>query len=236
MTEINQFNAGVNPEMAYKLKEAHDEVKAKNKALDSSEKSCKELLKKVEEEVSARAKAEADATRLSKVVDTLQKSPINETIRDKSKIKCRYAGKPGGCQRAGCAILHPALGNKSTDCDFWLAGKCRYSDEHCRYNHDPVKKGADKSKKKKRESDRNSDEPASRQEDVMIQPSQRMEGQRSTDREANSWMESRQRLGSDLVERLRDIVQPAMEVRRSEDSLTEAIRMILQITEETGKR
>ena len=49
-------------------------------------------------------------------------------------------------------------------------------------------------------------------------------------------MESRQRLGSDLVERLRDIVQPAMEVRRSEDSLTEAIRMILQITEETGKR
>ena len=27
-------------------------------------------------------------------------------------------------------------------------------------------------------------------------------------------MESRQRLGSDLVERLRDIVQPAMEVRR----------------------
>ena len=126
-------------------------------------------------------------------------------------------------------FLHPALANKSTDCDFWLAGKCRYSDEHCRYNHDPVKKGADKSKKKKRES-------ASRQEDVIIQPSQRMEGQMSTDREAKSWMESRQRLGSDLVERLRDIVQPAMEVRRSEDSLTEAIRMILQITEETGKR
>ena len=70
----------------------------------------------------------------------------------------------------------------------------------------------------------------------MIQPSQRMEGQMSTDREAKSWMESRQRLGSDLVDRLRDIVQPAMEVRRSEDSLTKAIRMILQITEETGKR
>ena len=69
----------------------------------------------------------------------------------------------------------------------------------------------------------------------MIQPSQRMEGQMSPDREANSWMESR-RLGSDLVERLRDIVQPAMEVRRSEDTLTEAVRIILQITGETGKR
>ena len=118
MTEINQFNAGVNPEMANKLKEAQDEVKAKNKALDSSEKSCKELFKNFGEEVSARAKAEADATRLSKVVDTLQKSPIKENIKDKSEIKCRYAGKPGGCKRAGCAFLHPALGNKSTDCDF----------------------------------------------------------------------------------------------------------------------
>ena len=43
--------------MAYKLKEAHAEVKTKNKALETSEKSCKELIKKVEEEVSARAKA-----------------------------------------------------------------------------------------------------------------------------------------------------------------------------------
>ena len=57
MIEINQFNAGANPEMAYKLKEAQDELKAKSKALETSEKSRKELIKKVEEEVSARAKA-----------------------------------------------------------------------------------------------------------------------------------------------------------------------------------
>ena len=232
MTEINQFNAGVNPDMAYKLKETQDEVKAKNKALDISEKSREDLSKKVEEKESTRAEAEANAIRLSKIVDTLQKSHIDETVRDKSKIKSRYASKPGGCQRADCAFLHSVLNNKSTDCDFWLAGKCRYSDEHCRYKHDPTKKGTDKSKQKKRESDRNSYEPASRQENVMVQPSQRMEGQRSPVRETNSRMESR----SVLVERLRDLVQPATEVRRSEDRLTEAVRMILQIAGQEGRR
>ena len=95
-------------------------------------------MKKVEEEVSARAKAEADATRLSKVVDTLQKLPNKEVVRDKAKIKCRDIGKPGGCRMAGsCNFLHPALANKNVDCDFWLAGRCKHPDKECRFKHDP---------------------------------------------------------------------------------------------------
>ena len=171
---INQFNAGANPEMAYKLKEAQDEVQIKNKALETSEKSHKELIKKVEVEVSARAKAEADATRLSRVVDTLQKSPNNESVRDKSKIKCRDISKPGGCRRAGsCDFLHPALANKKADCDYWVAGKCRYADNDCRYKHDPTKKGTDKTKRKRSESNGNSPHPSGRQETVVIQPESR---------------------------------------------------------------
>ena len=124
MVEINQFNAGAaDPEVARKLKLAQDELKVKNKALDSSEKSCKALIKKVDEELSTRAKADSDATRLSKVVDTLQNLPNTETVREKSNIKCRDIGKPGGCRRAGsCNFLHPALANKNADGDYWVAG------------------------------------------------------------------------------------------------------------------
>ena len=149
MIEINQQNAGADPDLAYKLKVAQDEVKAKNKALEVAEKSRKELVKKVEEEVSARAKDEADATQLRKVVDILQKIPSSETVKDKSKIKCRDVSKPGGCRRAGsCDFLHPALANKNTDRDFWVAGKCSYPEKDCRYKHDPKKKGTDKTKER----------------------------------------------------------------------------------------
>ena len=171
MTEINQINAGANPEMAYKLKAAQDEVKAKVKALEVSEKSRRELVKKQEEEVIARAKAEADATRLSKVVDTLQKIPNTETVRDKSKIKCRDISKPGGCRRAAsCDFLHPALANKKADCDFWMGGGCKYPEMDCRYKHDPKKKGSDKTKRKRSETNGNSLHPSRRQEEVLIQP------------------------------------------------------------------
>ena len=301
--------------MAYKLKEAQDDIKAKNKALDNSEKCRKELLKKVEEEVSARAKAEADATRLSKVVDTLQKLPNKEVVRDKSKIKCRDIGKPGGCRRAGsCDFLHPALANKNVDYDYWLAGKCRYPDLDCRYKHDPKKKGTDKSKRKRSESNGNSPHPSSRKEVMEIQPEphpssrkemreiqpepriqpamqdpdfllglvralapsltaearqgreeqsprqrnvrQRMDSQedwqerrgregfsaqgmdrrRSPDRESYSWVASPRRQDSDLVERIRDLVQPAREVRRQEDRMTEAAKLILQSAGQAGRR
>ena len=316
MNEINRINAGADPEMAYKLKAAQDEVKAKVKALELSEKARKELVKKLEEEVTARAKAEADATRLSKVVDTLQKIPNTETVRDKSKIKCRDVGKPGGCRRAGsCHFLHPALANKKADCDFWVAGECKYSEQDCRYKHDPKKRGTDKTKKKRRESDENSPHPSRRQEEIIIQseprahpssrqeaaaiqpearaqpatqdqdfilglvrafapslttearqgredqsPRQRnvrqrmdsqedwqerrgrqgtfskgMERQKSPARGSYSWAASPRRMEDDFVEKMREWVQPAREVRRPEDSLTEAARMILQAVQ-AGRR
>jgi hypothetical protein len=91
--------------MAYKLKEAQDKVNAKNKAFDSSEKSRKKLLKKVEEEVSASAKAEADATRVSKVVDTIQKLPNTLAVRDKSKINVEVSSSLVAAARLEAAIF-----------------------------------------------------------------------------------------------------------------------------------
>ena len=173
MNEINQMKAGgADPDVAKKLKEAQDEIKVKTKALESSEKSRKDLLKKVEEEGTARAKAEADSTRLNKVVDTLQKTTNNGNVKDKSNINCRDVGKPGGCRRAGsCDFLHPALANKNIDCDFWVAGDCRYPEKDCRYKHDPKRKDTDK--RKRSESNQNSPRPSSRQEVVEIQPEPR---------------------------------------------------------------
>ena len=81
------------------------------------------MLKKVEEEVSTRAEAEADMSRLNRVIDTLQKSPSYETVRDKSKIKCRDVGKPCSCRRVvSCAFLHPALGKKVLSVTFGWQG------------------------------------------------------------------------------------------------------------------
>ena len=76
-----------------------------------------------------------------------------------------------GCRQAGsCDFLHPALANKKTDCDYWVAGKCRYTDNDCRYKHDPTKKGTDKTKRKRSESNGNSPHPSVRKETEVVQP------------------------------------------------------------------
>ena len=113
----------------------------------------KELTKKVEDEVVARAKAEADAAKFSKMVDILQQcEDRRKETTDKSKVRCRDVGKPGGCPRAGsCQFLHPALAreNKNVDCHHWMSGKCRYEEKDCRFKHDPAKKDSKISKRKR---------------------------------------------------------------------------------------
>ena len=146
---------GTDPELERKLKAAQDELKAKTKTADALEKSKKELTKKVEDEVLARAKAEADCAMYSKMVEIMQdKSGSADKSKQKSTTLCRDIGKPGGCPMAGaCQFLHLARAkeNKETDCHHWMKGKCRYSDKDCRFKHNPAKKSVDESKRKRSE-------------------------------------------------------------------------------------
>ena len=154
--DIIKMQAGaINPELDRKLKNSDDELKSKGKSIEALEKSKKELVKKLEEEVRARAKAEADSSMFSKMVEILQQTQgTRNEPQDKSKVKCRDVGKTEGCPRAGsCPYLHPELAkeNKNVDCHHWMSGKCRYSEAHCRFKHDPAKKDTKASKRKRSE-------------------------------------------------------------------------------------
>ena len=149
---------GVDPEMKKSIKKLEEELKVKSKALEASEKVRKELLKKVEEEVAVRGNLEADKERLSKTIDALTKLADQKvpTEVDKSKIKCRDVGKPGGCPRAGsCRFKHPDVveskDKKNIDCVHWMSGKCKFSDKVCHYKHDEDKKGIKTTKRKRSE-------------------------------------------------------------------------------------
>ena len=54
-----------------KLKEDNDKIKSHTKPIESLERSKKELIKNVEEEVSSKAKANADCALFCKMVDIL---------------------------------------------------------------------------------------------------------------------------------------------------------------------
>ena len=78
------------PEKESKLKDLNDELKTKSKNIEALEKQKRELAKKVEEEVSARAKAEADCAKFSKMVDILQdRNTTAEKNKSKSTVVCR---------------------------------------------------------------------------------------------------------------------------------------------------
>ena len=142
--DINKMETeGVESETVRKLKEAQAEVKAKTKALEANDKTKKEMAKKVEYEVLARSKAEADCSKFSKMVDILQSKTDTNEKNLKTKVVCRDLGKPGGCPRVGkCTFLHPALAkeNKSIDCLHWMNGKCKFIEKICKFKHDPAKK------------------------------------------------------------------------------------------------
>ena len=59
--------------------------------------------------------------------------------------------KPGGCKNGSrFRFQHQEEENSragKTDCTFWMAGGCKYSEVECSKSHDPAKKGS-KSKKK----------------------------------------------------------------------------------------
>ena len=103
---------GADPELKKAVKKLEEEFKVKSKAFETSEKARKELLKKVEEEVSQRGNLEADKERLTKTVDALTKLADKNAPKEstKPKIKCRDVDKAGGCPRAGsCRFYHPEV-------------------------------------------------------------------------------------------------------------------------------
>ena len=128
---------GKDPDMERKLKQGNDEMKTRAKTVDTLEKSKKELSKKLEDEVIARAKAESDCAKFSKMVDILQdKNTSTDQTKNTSKALCRDVNKPGGCPRAGgCKFNHPTLAkeNKQINCIHWMNGKCRYTE--ATYSH-----------------------------------------------------------------------------------------------------
>ena len=149
---------GADPELKKAVKKLEDDVKAKSKALEASEKARKDLLKKVEQEVLIRGNLEADKERLTKTVDALTKLvDLNATAEPpKNKTKCRDVDKPGGCPRAGaCRFYHPevfvAKDKKNIDCVHWMNGKCKFTDKICHFKHDEDKKGIRTTKRKRSE-------------------------------------------------------------------------------------
>ena len=212
MDDLNKMRGGgKDPDMERKLKLANDDLKTKSKTVDALEKCKKELSKKLEDEVVARAKAESDCAKFSKMVDILtDKTTSTDKNKAQSKALCRDVNKPGGCPRAGgCKFNHPALAkeNKLIDCIHWKNGKCRYAEVNCKYKHDPDKKDSN-SKRKRSEGEQSKD--ASNQQDFMLslvraltqgsarearlgreeESSRGMEGQRSTRARMGSPMES----------------------------------------------
>ena len=100
----------------------------------------------------ARAKAEADCSKFSKMVDILHNRKEPEKGNPKSKVLCRDLNKPGGCPRAGkCTFHHPALAklNKGIDCYHWMNSKCKFPEKGCRFKHDPEMKASNVTDKKK---------------------------------------------------------------------------------------
>ena len=138
---------GADPGLVKRLKVSEEDLKNKSKALEASEKARKDLIKKVEEEVSKRGNLEADKERLTKVVDALTKitGKAGNEETAKAKTKCRDVDKPAGCPRAGsCKFLHPEIlqskDKKNIDCVHWMRGKCKYSDKDCHFKHSAEKK------------------------------------------------------------------------------------------------
>ena len=152
---------GADPELKKTMKKLEEDLKIKKtKNLETSEKARKELLKKVEDEVSVRGSLEADKERLSKTVDALTKlADMNTSAnKNKSKIKCRDVDNAGGCPRAGsCRFFHPEVvlskdkDKKQIDCVHWMNSKCKFSEKVCHYKHDEEKKGIKTTKRKRSE-------------------------------------------------------------------------------------
>ena len=110
--DILKMRAGKSdPDAERKVKSLQDEIKAKTKTIEGLEKVKKDLAKKVEEEVSVRAKAEADCAKFSKMVDILQdRSKATEKSKSKSSVVCRDISKPAGWLPTGWKLYLPAPG------------------------------------------------------------------------------------------------------------------------------
>ena len=157
MNKMKEENGGgTNRDIAKKLKKATDDLKVKSKLLEESEKAKEELNIKVGKEMSLRAKAEGDTEMLQNCVKALQsvvdKQNTKENNKDKSKDRCTFLDKPGGCKKGSkCNFWHPEGDVPRAgrpDCSFWMNGFCKYEAAECSKEHDPFKKGTKTRNKK----------------------------------------------------------------------------------------
>ena len=138
----SENGGGTNTDLAKKLKKATDDLKAKTKLLEESEKAKEELNIKVGKEISSRAKAEADAVMLQDCVKALQSVVDSKTTtKVHNKERCSFLDKPGGCKKgASCKFQHTEGESSKAgkqDCNFWMAGGCKFSEAECSKSHDP---------------------------------------------------------------------------------------------------
>ena len=117
-------------------------------------------------------------------------------------------------------------------------------EKDCRFKHDPEKKGTEKTKKRNIETNDKSDEPAGRQEEAVIQPEPVLQPETLDPdfiigliRALVPGMTSEAWRGREKQSpRRRKEVQQDREVMRSEERLTNAVKMILQSAGQAGRR
>ena len=166
---LKEENSGVTSsiDLKSKVKKLSEEVREKNKKVEDGDKKMSEVMKKFSEETNIRAKAEAEVVRAHKMIDYLQEMleekravsdkaakqnevRASENPRDRvlGKQRCLDQDKPEGCTFGSiCRFSHDQGKEelqivKYEDCTFWLEGSCRFTDQACRFIHDPRKKGS----------------------------------------------------------------------------------------------
>ena len=158
--KIAKQNMKTEPDESKRLKK---EAVAKTKEIADLKEKLAEALKKTRDEITMRAKAEADMISKQQTIDVMSEIMVRQSGKNinneqqdqvvkenKSKQLCRDVMKPEGCRWGKrCLYFHPpgsipsaTQSGDKPDCSFWLAGYCKYSENECRGKHEPSKCGA----------------------------------------------------------------------------------------------
>ena len=152
-----------------KCKKLTEQLKEKDRKAAEMEKKMLELMKKLGEETNKKVEAENRLKSMEKNLDNVtriveivrqnkeqsrntQQSMTGQKGREQNKKfqdgkeVCRDITRPGGCTWGStCKFYHPVgVGReeqvKLVDCVHWMEGSCRFTDDKCKYIHDPKKK------------------------------------------------------------------------------------------------
>ena len=125
-----------------------DKLNAAESKLKTVERELVDLGNKLKIVTGDKEYAEKSANNMENVLKTITKATEAMKAKPKSKTKCRDYNEPQGCSRAAlCWFIHEVETqeggmDEKGDCSFWLEGRCRFSDQVCRNNHNPSKKGS----------------------------------------------------------------------------------------------